>query len=179
MRSKQINFFITPDDMQEIDIFLKKENCIIVLNNVSDPDMAFGFDIVKNKEQLFQVYLTKEEFKKHISFKYISSQDYYYVYDTKSDVIEFSIGGFYPYSNKELHRGRFYYVFEYYNDDGDTTQKSIEFIQWADDIVKKFKKHFLKKAPELTSDFFSDKALSWAKSNHAKPIEGGLKLAVS
>lgn len=178
MRSKQINFFITPDDMKEINIFLQKENCVIVRNNVSTPSMAFGYDIVNNKEQLFQVYLTKEELKSKVLFKHISSQNYYYVYDTKSDVVEFSIGGFYPYSNKELHRGRFYYVFEYYNDDGSITQKDPEFIQWADNIIKKFKKEFLKKAPEFTSDFFSDRAIDWARSNHAKPIEGGLKLAM-
>jgi len=179
MRSKQINFFITPEDVPEIDIFLKEKGCVFIRNNAPSPRMAFEYDIVNNKEQVFQVYLTKEEFRNKVMFKFIDSKSYYYVYDTKSDVIEFSIGGFYPYSSRELHRGRFYYVFGYYDSEENVVQKDFEFINWADDLFKDFKKQFLKKAPELTSDFISDRAIEWAKRNHAKPMEGGQKLVIS
>lgn len=176
-KSKQINFFITPKDLKKIDIFFKENSCLVLRNNVPSEPASFGYNIVSNTEKLFQVFLSKEEFKKTITFNYLESKEYYYVYETSSNVIEFGIGGFYPYSNKELHRSRLYFIYEYYQD-GELLKKSPEFVEWANLLMKNFKKRFLIKYPTYSNDFFSEQCINWVKLNNAKLQPGGQKFII-
>ncbi len=176
-KSKQLNFFITPDDLKEIDIFLKENACLVLRNNVSSESESFGYDIESNTEKLFQVFLSKEEFKNNITFNYLESKEYYYVYETSSYVIEFGIGGFYPYSDKEFHRSRLYFIHEYYKD-GILVKKSPEFVEWANTLMRNFKKRFLVKHPSYSNDYFSEQSINWVKLNNAKLESGGQKFLI-
>ena len=74
-----------------------------------------------------------------LSFEYLDNRKEFYIEIGKSACIEFSIGGFYPYSNKELHRSRFYFVTKYY-EGNERVKKDEEIFTRADDFLKKFKK---------------------------------------
>src|ERR1051326_3197739 len=115
MNSKQINFFIIPDDLQQIVRFFEQKRILIIKRNTLLPEIV-DYDLALNSEKIFQVYLSKVEFKNKISLNYLNAKNHYYVDDMRSDVIEFSIGGFYPYSDKELHRSRLYFITKYYDD---------------------------------------------------------------
>jgi len=176
-RSNQINFFIFPDDLEKIDLFFKENGCLILRNNVTSESSSFGYDILSNREKLFQVFLTKNEFKNNVTFNYLESKKYYYVYEPSSYVIEFGIGGFYPYSDKELHRSRFYFIHEYYKD-GELIKKPPEFVEWANTLMKNFKKRFLVRYPSYSNDFFSEQCINWVKLNNAKLESGGQKFVI-
>ena len=177
MKSKQINFLIAPTDMIAIDEFLKKNNCLTFKRDTKELHNELNYDIVLNNEKIFQVYLCKEEYKELLSFEHIESKDYYYIDILKSYVIEFGIGGIYPYSDKILHRSRLYYIYAYY-EDNKIVEKKPEYVAWADDLLKDFKKRFLKKAPELSDDFISENCINWIKENNAKPMPGGQKFVI-
>ena len=150
-KSKQLNFFLSPGDLIEVKKFLKEEDCLILKRNSEKSTFFNEYDIEKNLENIFQVCLCKDEYKNKIFHEYIESTNSYYVDIVKSNCIEFSIGGFYPYSDKELHRSRFYFVCEYFKD-GELVKKSPEFIDWANSLMKKFKKHFLVKSLIYSND---------------------------
>ena len=142
MKSKQLNFFITPDDKNNMESFFKDHDCLFIRNNIKSAKI--DLDISFEKESIFQFFLSKEEFKKKIFFKQLEDRSYYYVDAIRSFVIELDIGGFYPYSNKELHRGRFYCVTSFYNN-GSVANKDGDFIKWIKKIFKLFPKEFLVK----------------------------------
>jgi len=177
MKSKQINFFLSPEDLPEVEAFLSERHCLILKRNDENPETFHNYDIVNNREDVFQVCLCTEEFKEKIFYKHIESTDGYFIDIPKSFCIEFSIGGFYPYSNKELHSSRFYYVFEFYKN-GRLVRKSEEFIRWADDIIKDFKNKFLIKEPKYSKDFLSVKFIEWVKMNKAAITKDGTKFIV-
>lgn len=177
MSSKQINFYITPEDIFDINNFLLESECVFIKENTLETKSIF-IDSLATKEPLFKVGLSRSEFANKVQYKYLEAKNYYYLDVLRSYVIDFDLGGFYPYSNKELHRGRFYYVFEYYGDDGNVVCKNAEFIEWADSMFKNLKSQFLRKAPEFTGDFFSERCIEWARRNQAKPMGGGIKLVI-
>ena len=144
MKSKQLNFFITPDDKNNMESFFKYHDCLFIRNNIKSAKI--DLDISFEKESIFQFFLSKENFKKEIFFKQIEDKSYY-VDVIRSFVIEFDVGGFYPYSNKELHRGRFYCVTSFYNN-GSVANKDGDFIKWIKKIFKLFPKEFLVKKNE-------------------------------
>lgn len=176
MNSLQLNFFITPDDLKEIDIFFKEQKYITIKNNVLKPEILPDYDLKGAAvEKIFEVYLTEQKFLKNISFKYLEEKNYYYVYERSSEVVQFSIGGFYPYSDKELHRSRLYYVIKYYDANDQLVSKNEEFLQWANQFFKSFKKRFLKLSNGI---YFSEKAQNWVSNNNARLVKGGLKFEI-
>jgi hypothetical protein len=179
MNSKQINFYITPDNLPEIDNFFMAKESVIVRGDVTLPNIALYDLTTAYKEKIFQAYLTKKYFLNSIYFKKLDSKDYYYLYEVSSLVVQFSLGGFCPYNNKELHRSRLYYICKYYDDSGKFVSKPKEFIEWADDIIRDFKKQFLKKEPKYSKELFSEQCLKWIEENNAKLTDDGTKLVIN
>jgi len=101
----------------------------------------------------------------------------YYIDIIKSYCIEFSIGGFYPYSKSEFHRSRLYYVLSYF-DSGHIVHKSKEFIQAADGFFNDFRKEFLIKEPKYTNDFVSKRLIDWIHKNKPKKTIDGTKFLI-
>ena len=176
-KSTQLNFFLNPEDLIEIKKFLKEKGCLILKRNSEKSTFFNEYDIEKNPENIFQVCLCKDEYKNKIFHEYLESTNSYYVDILKSNCIEFSIGGFYPYSDKELHRSRFYFIHEYYKD-GELIKKPSEFIEWGNTLMKDFKKRFLVKYPIYSNDFFSEQCINWVKLNNAKLEPGGQKFII-
>jgi hypothetical protein len=170
--SKQINFFIVPDDWAMIGEFFKKAGVHVIKVPLLKADHLVKSHLNQDLEAS-QVYLTNEDYKRKIVLT--PQKTGYYVDVVRSSAIEFSRGGFYPYSDKILHRGRLYSVFKYYNDDGILTVKDSDFKEWADVIYKSFKKNFLKKT-KIDNDFlFSENAIKWMLENKARVDAAGVK----
>ena len=178
MRSKQINFFTAPEDIIEISEFLKAKGCYIFKNNLESINQLEEYNIVSNTDEIFQVCLTNKEFVNKIEFEFVESKNYYYIDILKSYVVQFNIGGFYPYSQKELHSGRLYYIFEYYGDNDDVIQKDKNFISWADLFIKEFKASYLHKDVSISKNFVSDKFIEWKKVHNAIESVDGTKVIV-
>ncbi len=174
MSSKQINFFIVPEDLPIINSFFIEHNCLIMSNNVSQIIMSSNYDLTKaSAENIHEVFLSKKDFKKNILYKYLANQNYYYFDDTRSYVIQFSIGFFYPNNTKELHSSRLYCKHKFYDKDGILIRKPAYFIDWASHIFKEFKKKFLKSDKRFSGFYFSANSLEWINHNKAKNSQDG------
>ena len=173
MISKQINFFTIPQDICEISSFIKERQIKILKRNLEYPPREY--DIESNKENVFQVYLSKDFTSFFDETNNDKSSEEIDIFS--SIYIEFGIGGFYPYSNKELHRSRFYYVSEYYEND-QRVKKNEDFTNWADDFLKNFKKKFLHKSIEYSGLLMTKNCLEWAKTNNGTLSGDGVKFII-
>lgn len=168
--SKQLNFFITPEDYNSVNSFLKECGAIILAAGDIGKEENISTSIIDLNEDVKQVFLTRNEFFEQVIVKTLENNISYY-YITSSPLLEFSLGGFYPYDKKSLQRGRFYYIKAYYDSNGNFVYKSENFISWCDEIFEKFKKNFLKK---YSNDCYcSESAIKWIELNNAILNNGG------
>jgi hypothetical protein len=173
MHSKQLNFFLAPEDIHEINQFFLEKRCMILKRSSSDNNFYSEYNLVMNLDGVYQVCLTTKTFIKNIYYDEAKPNDYY-INILKSNCIEFSLGGFYPYSNKELHASRFYFVSEYYKDDILVT-KNEQFINWASLLLKDFKVKLLKKSKDYPGVYFSKRCLKWIIEKKAQKTVDGSK----
>ena len=167
MNSKQLNFFIVPEDLQSIYLFFLKRKVKYVVNNVEDSDNIILNDFPFRHGKIFErIHLTCEEFKPYLSFKYDESRKTFYVDSDRSYILDFNPGGFYPASSKVLHRGRLYCATSYFVSNRESVAKSDLFRTWVDDLFKLFKKDFLMQYTPNKSILFSKSAIKWIEENN-------------
>lgn len=173
MSSKQLNFYITPEEHERINKFIIKKGAIVLLNEKisSDSKIELLREIPKN--DVFQLYLTNNEFVKKIKINTTKDNHIKYFDIDESYVMEFDLGGFYPYDRNILHRGRFYYVKSFWNEKDVLEKKSNDFTLWCDDFIKDFRKEFLERFSKEKTFFYSDSAIKWIEDNNASEAGGG------
>lgn len=179
MSSKQLNFYITPEEHERINEFIIKKGAIILLNEKisSENKMESQNEIPTN--DIFQIYLSNNEFAKKVKINTIESNNIKYFDIEESYLLEFDLGGFYPYDKSILHRGRFYYVKSFWNKNDVLEKKSNDFTLWCDDFIKDFRKEFLKRFSKEKTFFYSDSAIKWIEDNNALEGGGGLNWKIN
>jgi hypothetical protein len=165
-----MNFFIVPEDWPRIDDFLKEVGASVIDSPVINKDQLFPGE--RNEARSSQVYLTNDRCGEKIVLN--AHDQGYYVDIVKSNVIEFSRGGFYPYSDKILHRARLYTVSTYYDGNGQLVDKETAFLEWAARLYKLFKKEFLAKTAIDKTYLFSENAVKWILQSKAILDTAGL-----
>lgn len=176
MNSKQINFFLAPEDLPKV-IALINENGGGIYKMQAGTKEPTRYNLLINEESIIQVCVCKDGRTTNLSYVYLENRKEFYIEIGKSNCIEFSVGGFYPYSDKELHRSRFYFVTKYYEGD-ELVKKDEEFLTWADDVLKKFKKQFLMKAKELSNAYVTKNFIEWVKRTEARMTPDGVKFVI-
>lgn len=167
MGSKQINFFLAPEDLSVVLRFLNEMGCEVIKKCTRKAGQPVYYDLEKNQDFVFQVCLCTPEYLETLIFGYLVTRQEYCIDTTRSNTIEFSFGGFYPYSDKELHRSRFYLVTEYFEGDNHF-RKDEEFLIWSDKIFKAFKKNFFLKNKSVTSQSYGTKNfINWVDKTKA------------
>ncbi|MGX5819686.1 hypothetical protein ACWKWU_15925 [Chitinophaga lutea] len=176
MSSKQINFFITNDDLLSVVNFFKNNDCILVQNEVDKVNNNYDdIDrILARGKKAFQVYLTHPGVSDIVNYRQFE-ENHYYVDIVRSNVLEFGFGGMYE---NDLRRSRFYFVTSFFQD-ADSIKKTPDFTKWADSLMKRFRKEFLIKSDFNTSSLFSPAAIKWAEVQGAELREGGQKLVAN
>jgi hypothetical protein len=175
MNSKQLNFFISDEDRGAVNDFLKEQGCILIRNNVKEiPEAFIGSIDELHHPKATIVYFTNVYYKPDVVFKHQNVQNVYYVDIDTSPVLQFTLGGS-PFKKSELERGRLYF-FTKNLVNGEWVSKDEPFIKWCDDIMKKFKKRFLKNTVLDKSIYFTENAVKWYHDNSAKVSGGSLKL---
>jgi hypothetical protein len=125
----------------------------------------------KNEGDFNKVFLTKTDYVSSIKTEYVYKQNCYLVDDLRSNVIEFSRGGFNSVSPEVLDRARLYFVTQYFEDEM-IIKKDTHFLQWADSLLRSFKKQFL--TNEILNYGVSNNVLQWMKENNKHIVESGL-----
>ena len=170
MKSKQLNFFIVPSDYGAINKFFEKNEIKLFWDKALNGARKNDKEILGSND-VFQIFLSQDEFSKHIYTRDTDSGIKYY-YIVSSYLVEFSIGGFYPYDKSALQRARFYYIQDFY-EDGNSIAKSEIFINWAENVIKEFKSTFLVKYSKERDFWYSKNAIDWIERNEAQLVDGG------
>jgi hypothetical protein len=167
MNSKQVNFFIMPEDLLEIELFLVNEGVLFIPQPIYDERNIYSSSVIRNikpKINFGQVYLTHPDFSNKVLIKKIERQGYHLVNVEQSLAVEFDIGGF-LYKPNQLERGRLYYITGYYEDKV-FVKKDEHFIKWADRIFREVKKKFLKKGDSFL--YYTQRTIDWKNQTGAK-----------
>ncbi|WP_160140290.1 hypothetical protein [Chryseobacterium sp. c4a] len=174
MASKQLNFFITPDEYERINKMILERNIVVLVKqNISiTSEIVISKILPPIEDEIFQVYLSTPQFlDKIIVLSTDNGKKYFDL--LRSYLLEFSVGGFYPYDRNILQRARFYYVKSFWNDQDILEKKSDDFIQWCDNFIIEFRKEFLNKYSKGDIFLYSDSAIKWIEENDATLINGG------
>jgi len=106
MKSSQINFFMMPQDVAELDNYLKQNGWVIIADRMPTGKICL-LDSLENQQSLYS-YISKSDFLQQIQLKYINNYNYYKVDVLESAVIEYR-KSLIQYDNKLLKLGRLYY----------------------------------------------------------------------
>lgn len=175
MASKQLNFFITPDDHNRINEMILESNILVILKqNISGTSEIVPSKALPSIEaNIFQLYLTTSQFLDKI--KILETDNGIKYFDiNRSHLLEFSLGGYYPYDRDILNSGRLYYVKSFYNNLEELEEKSNVFCEWSDGIIKNFKKEFLQRYSNDKDFLYSKSAIEWIEKNNAEEMGGGV-----
>ena len=63
MNSKEINLFLSPEDMIDVELFFLEKKCLIFERKIQFSGVPRKYDITKNLESVFQVCICREEDK--------------------------------------------------------------------------------------------------------------------
>ena len=171
MKNRQIQFFMLPDDVKEIDEYIRDEYLII-----GEPTTKNNFvflDSLTSRENGFSSfkYLVKPEHKDLVVKTHIVTQKHYIVDILSSPIIEF----WYPQydnNNKILKNGRIYYVKNTYDKNNKSFDKLSDFIESADKLFQWIRNHFINQQVKGYRSFLFTKRVSeWVKNENGQIVE--------
>ena len=169
MNSRQITFYFTPEDVLQIDSYLKKNELLILGQPMPDSKPIILPSLLLNesdsKKYKGHKYIIRSQDIDSIIIKYISEQNYYLVDGMNSPVIE---TGYSNFKNNGLIKksDRIYYIKDaLLKEPLRRVPKSPEFLQMADDFFKWFRKEFHNaKLPGFEHDIVSLACADWVSS---------------
>ncbi len=175
MASKQLIFFITPEEHNRINNMILEKGIVVLLNQNINSTIEFKIlnHLPPMNSNIFQIYLSTTNFLDRIVINSVDEQMYYFNID-ESYLLEFNLGGFYSDDDSFLRRARFYYVKSFYNKYDNLEKKSNSFCEWCDSVIRDFKKEFLKRHANDKDFFYSQSAINWIEENNAVETGGGL-----
>lgn len=167
MKSSQLNFYLTREDILEIEEYIKKKGLFIIPQPLSREELQFSNSLTESdgKKIWSDKYLVLKENQNSVKVKYISTQNYYLVDVLDSPVVEF---GNCPIKNNVMSRGRIYYVKDIFDSSGKSIDKPSEFLLAASDLIKWIKKQFKPKnsknfspIPNMEGILISERTYQW------------------
>lgn len=169
MNSQQITFYFTPEDVLQIDSYLKKNELLLLGQPMPDskPIILPSLLLDESNSKIYRghKYIIRSQDIDSVIIKYISEQNYYLVDCMNSPVIE---TGYSNYKNNGLIKksDRIYYIKDaLLKEPLRRVPKSPEFLQMADDFFKWFRKQFKNaKLPGFEHDIFSLACANWVSS---------------
>lgn len=145
MRSRQVNFFLTPRDQAEL---LSKLDPAGQFVYVAWRCKDGGLDILQTStvrqmgKETLTIYIVRADDLDAISFNDVG--DFSSVDVIRSPVIEFNRCYM---DDQRLSRGRFYVVNSYFDQDGQIARKDEGFLKWSERLISKTRR-CLKKDPD-------------------------------
>jgi hypothetical protein len=181
VRSKQLNFYATPDELPEFENYFKERDAVfITLPFANEADFVRRSVSTRTSNKEWEkIYLTTTTFLPQIKTEFIEKQGYYLIDELRSAVMEFIR----PLPNLftgNIERCRFYYTKSYYGEADEVITKDEAFTGWCDALMKGFAKQFLIKAPEVANDKCTKGVLQLVRDGKiagGTPLHGRYKLA--
>jgi hypothetical protein len=169
MNSKQLNFFLSPDDLPLVyDFFIRMELKYVRVNKYDPDDINFESFPFRHGSAHEQIFITRMDFSSQIHVRRNEAASEYCIDLEKSLVLQFTPGGIYPFNSRIINRGSFYCTTSYFVSNGESVGKPDEFKKWVDKLFKSFKKEFLlTKLDERFGIYISHRGSEWMKDTGA------------
>jgi len=160
---RQINFFMLPDDVAEIEIKIKELNLVIVADRMMDTKPLVLNSL--NSEHSFSKLLVLANDLNLINYNFIASKNMYIVNYCSSPVVQFSNSVFKP-TEKIIYEGRLYYDKEIKKSDTELINQSEEFLLVANQLFAWIKKHF--KNTKINNFLTTERTKKWIETENGK-----------
>jgi hypothetical protein len=167
MNSRQINFYLTLDDIKKIDNYIKENDLLLIGKPSPDKNLLFADSLLSeysgNHKLRGHKYILRREDVESVILNYVNTQKHYVIDVINSPVIEIWCSNFTGGSKKS---DRIYYSKDaLLKEPLRTVPKSPEFLQMADDFFKWFRKQFKNaKLPGFEHDIVSIACADWVSS---------------
>jgi len=150
MTSSQINFYMMPEDVAELEHYIKEQGLVIVAYSNTENKPLILNSILNLKES--KVYFILPENLHLFKMKYYETQNKYIVQDSYAPFIEYRRPIFLFDENK-MRTGRLYFDKEMYNDKKELILKDEKTLKAAENLFKWYRKHFknIKLNPRYTT----------------------------
>lgn len=146
---RQIQLYLLPEDLEALKQSFRQMGGVCFVSQssfTSEPQILCEETRTEsNISARLSCYLVRDTDLNTIRLKHISDKVGWIVDDLRSPVVQLDSGYF---DGRILRRGRIYYETRYYGDDGRRIDKQLDFIKWAESIMKITKKLF-KRNPEF------------------------------
>ena len=144
MNSKQLNFFILPDDYFEIDNYLANEDILVSALPLTESKVRIVSGINQRLSDWTLVVLFKNSNElriKTLDSKIKIGTKIYTIDTLRSSIVEFNKCYFYE-KEKQLGRGRIYFIKRYYSENK-LVEKPQSFIEWSECLLKFVRKYLV------------------------------------
>jgi hypothetical protein len=139
MKSRQVNFFLTPNDQAELMgqlAGLGKFVCLAAVSQDSSPRILESAEIKEMGREPLQIFIALQKNVGDIFFRELRTVTFRSVDVVRSPVIKFSR----CYQDERcIRRGRLYVINSYY-DQNAVISKDEEFLKWSDRLISKTRK---------------------------------------
>jgi len=137
MRSKQINFYLFPNQLVDFETYLKENEWLIA--NSKSVNQSFHYTGLIETNGL--KYIFKQADIDKIRMDFIENQNYFVINSSLSNVIEFLPPKYDTIANN-IRKGRIYYEPYSYTKGQTDKLKDEHFIETAENLFSWFKKHY-------------------------------------
>jgi hypothetical protein len=155
---RQINFFMMPEDVAELDEQVREMGFLMVADKMPTSEILYLNSL--NSKECHDKFLFLEQEKPVIHTKFIEEQNFYWIHPMENPVIEFSPCHLSEDGNT-LIEGRFFYEIEYFNNKEQLLTCSDEFLKKAEKLFRSYKKRF--KKYRIKRYYIGDSAWNWAQ----------------
>jgi len=165
MNSSQINFFMMPEDVAELEQYIKEQRLVIVADTMPTPQLL----PIDSTNGVIFTYILNPSKIGNVKIKYLENHQCYTIDQTFSPVIEFTKSNYNPAENT-LRRGRLYYSKGYYNEANQWIANDSETLNNAAKLFKWFKQHF-KGATKDNFFVVTPRTKQWIDNNNGKLLK--------
>ncbi|MCP5499490.1 MAG: hypothetical protein H7A25_06275 [Leptospiraceae bacterium] len=168
MKGKQINFFLTPEDVKELDKYLSENEFVIIPQPLYKNKIELIDSLLYSPDNGEKIrpekYIVSKNDLENIELSYIDTHRYHLIgLNDKNPAIEFTYISKAP-EDKKIKRGRLYYTDVFY-DNSELRKKNERFTESAKNLFTWFKKMFNDTTLSGYKGYqISAKAAEWKKS---------------
>jgi len=161
MNSSQINFFMMPEDVAELEQYIKEQGLVIVADRMPDSKPVILENLVV--DSFLKTYITDTSNLSKLKIDYSDNQKVYYIMPIQSPVIEFRKPVYIPAENR-MNKGRLYFAKTKLSEDERIVATDEITVKAAENLFKWFKKHY--KNVKVNSWFTTERTHLWATKNN-------------
>lgn len=169
MKSSQINFYLSKEDIAELESFILSSGLQIIQDNPEKKDLI-KIDSLTSETSSKKFIVRSEDVDK-IQFIKTKNSGLFIIDQNNSPVIEFWNPTNWQ-NSKVMPRGRVYYIKDYYNTEGILTEKPHDFILTAETLFKWIKKQFKNvKIPGFEMFLVSPRTYQWMQEQNGQLMD--------